>query len=50
MTYDTWHVTDDMWKVGGGEHSLKIVTSLALTVWVLWCFEGFEEKDHWLMP
>ena len=22
--------------------------SLALMVWVLWCFEGLKEKDYWM--
>ena len=32
MTHDKLHVTSDMLQVGGGEPSLKKVSSIALTV------------------
>ena len=42
MRRDTWHVTHDRWHV---THNFS---SLALTVWDLWCFEDLEEKERWL--
>ena len=42
---DMWYVT---WKVTRGEHRVKNVVSLALTVWELWFFEDLEGKDEWI--
>ena len=55
LTHDTWYVTPDMWHVtfdmwhvthGGGWKFSPNFSSLALTVWDLWCLEDWEEKDH----
>ena len=42
----TWHVTRDMWQVGGP--SLIIFRFLALTVLEWRCFEDNFTKDDWL--
>ena len=46
LTLDKWHVTHEMWYVTccGGIYSLKIFSSLALTVCDLWYFEALEER------
>ena len=48
LTPDTWNVTCDMWHVthGGGWTFSQNFSSLAPTVWDLWCHEDWEEKDR----
>ena len=50
VTCDMWHVTHDIWHVTRDVRwtFYKKVSSLALTVWDLWCSEDFEEKDSLL--
>ena len=50
LTCDMWHQTFDMWHVthGGGWTLSQNVSSLALTVWDLWCLEDWVEKDQLL--
>ena len=52
---DPWQLTPDMWQVtlntwhmthGGGWTISQNFSSLALTVWDLWCLEDWEENDH----
>ena len=38
-TRDTWHVTHDMWHMLGGWKISQNLSSLALTVWEVCCFE-----------
>ena len=47
LTFDTWHMTHNIWHVthGGGWTFSQNFSSLALTVWDLWCLEDWEEKD-----
>ena len=50
MTGDRWHVTHDTWHM---THSVgwtfsQNFSSLALPVWVYWCFEDLEENHHLL--
>ena len=40
VTCDSWHVTGDMWAVSQNS------SSLALTVWELWCLEDLEKQEH----
>ena len=43
----SWHLIHDTWQVknGGRWTFTQNFSSLALPVWVQWCFEGLEEKD-----
>ena len=43
MTHDMWHITHRGWWILCPNSRSK-----ALTFWEQWCFEDFEEKDHWL--
>ena len=43
MTHDIWHMTHRGWWI-----LCPNFRSKALTFWEQWCFEDFEEKDHWL--
>ena len=42
MTCDTWLMTCNIWHMVGGDHSLKSLSFLALTIWELWCIEVLE--------
>ena len=55
LTWDIWHVTNnichvthDMWHVthGGGWTFSKNLSSLAQTVWDIWCLEDLEERNE----
>ena len=47
MTRETWHVTCVTWHLTCDTWwGVNILSFLALTVWVYWCFEGLEEKGH----
>ena len=47
LTPEMWRVTCDMWYVtdGGAWTFTQNFSSLALTVWDLWCLRDCEEKD-----
>ena len=55
VTGDKWQVTRDMWQVTRDTWRMtphvewtlsQNFSSIALTVWDLWCFEYLEEKAH----
>ena len=50
VTCDTKQVTHDRWHMTHGEGCTfsPNFSSLALTVWDLWCFEDLEEKYEWM--
>ena len=50
MTCDTWQMTHDMWQVGGGEPSLKMLSPY-ITVWERRCFEDIflqRNNKYWI--